>query len=229
MLVVIVMTSLYLVQYNRRLFEQVASLSERRGELAQQLISVQETVFREISRDLHDDFGQILTAIGVMLRQEDRRTGGLLEVREVVQETLEKVRSLSHALHPVVLDEIGLESAVESWLPGFEKQTGIQISYEKSGESRELDREVSTHLYRVMQEAFNNVAKHSGSKRAALRLRFLPEVVILEVQDEGVGFGKNDKHGLGLVSMRERAEMMNGRIEFPETEKGACVRVTVNA
>jgi len=129
----------------------------------------------------------------------------------------------------VVLDEIGFESAVEAWLPGFEKQTGISISYEKSGETRELDREVSTHLYRVMQEAMNNVARHSGSKRATLRLRFLPDTVVLEVQDEGVGFGKDDKQGLGLVSMRERAEMMNGRIEFPNTERGAVVRVTVNA
>jgi len=229
MLVVIVLTSLYLVHYNRRLFEQVAALSERRSDLARQLISVQETVFSDISRDLHDDFGQILTAIGAMLKQEDKRTGGLLEVREVVQETLEKVRSLSHALHPVVLDEIGFESAVEAWLPGFEKQTGINISYEKSGESRSLDREVSTHLYRVMQEAMNNVAKHSGSKRAALRLRFLPHTVVLEIQDEGVGFSNSDKHGLGLVSMRERAEMMNGRIEFPATERGALVRVIVNA
>ena len=229
MLVVIVFISLYMVQYNRRLFDQVAALSKRRSDLAQQLISVQESVFRDISRDLHDDFGQILTAIGAMLKQEDKRTGGLLEVREVVQETLEKVRSLSHALHPVVLDEIGFESAVEAWLPGFEKQTGISISYEKSGETRELDREVSTHLYRVMQEAMNNVARHSGSKRATLRLRFLPDTVVLEVQDEGVGFGKDDKQGLGLVSMRERAEMMNGRIEFPNTERGAVVRVTVNA
>jgi signal transduction histidine kinase len=230
MLVVIVLTSLYLVQYNRRLFEQVDSLSRRRSELAQQLISMQENTFRSISRDLHDDFGQILTAIGAMLRQEDRRTGGLLEVRQVVQDTLEKVRSLSHALHPVVLDEIGFESAVESWLPGFEKQTGIAVGYEKTGESRELDPEVATHLYRVMQEAFNNVAKHAGTKRAALRLRFLPDAVILEVQDEGAGFGKDDRHGLGLVSMRERAEMMNGRIEFLDAENGgALVRVTVNA
>ena len=228
MLVVIVLTSLYLVQYNRRLFRQVESLSARRSELAQQLISMQENTFRAISRDLHDDFGQILTAIGAMLQRADRRTGDLLEVREVVQATLEKVRSLSHALHPVVLDEIGLESAVDSWLPGFEKQTGMAISYEKSGVARQLDREISIHLYRVMQEALNNVAKHAGSKHAALRLQFLPLEVILEVRDEGVGFGTEDKQGLGLVSMRERAEMMNGRIEFLDGEHGgAIVRVTV--
>jgi signal transduction histidine kinase len=234
MLFVIVLTSLYLVQYNRHLFERVAALSERRGELAQQLISMQESTFRSISLELHDDFGQILTAIGAMLQRADRKTGDLLksgdllEIREIVQTTLDKVRSLSHALHPVVLDEAGLESALEAWLPSFEKQTGIEVRYDKSGEGRELDKEISIHLYRVLQEALNNVARHSNSKCADVRLRFLPEAVVLEVEDEGIGFQKNDTHGLGLVSMRERAGLVNGAIEFAAGERGgALVRVTI--
>jgi signal transduction histidine kinase len=228
MLVVIVLTSLYLVQYNRRLFSQVAALSERRSELAQQLISMQESTLRSISRELHDDFGQILTAIGAMLQRADRKAGDLVEVREIVQATLEKVRSLSHALHPVSLDEIGLESALDVYLPGFERQTGIEVRYEKTGESRELDRGVSIHLYRVMQEALNNAARHSASKRVSVRLQFLAGSVALEVQDQGVGFKKGEKQGLGLVSMRERVELMNGQIEFLDAEGGgALVRVTV--
>jgi signal transduction histidine kinase len=228
MLVVIVLTSLYLVQYNRRLFQQVAALSEKRSELAQQLISMQENTFRSISLELHDDFGQILTAIGAMLQRADRNTGDLLEVREIVQTTLEKVRSLSHALHPVVLDEAGLESALDVYLPTFEKQTGIEVGYEKTGEGQELDRELSIHLYRVMQEALNNVARHSNSKSAAVRLRFLPDAVVLEVQDEGIGFQEQVTQGLGLISMRERAGLVNGTIEFSNGEKGGVlVRVTV--
>jgi signal transduction histidine kinase len=228
MLVVIVLTSLYVVHSNRQLFEQVATLSERRGELAQQLISMQENTFRSISLELHDDFGQILTAIGAMLQRADRATGDLLEVREIVQTTLDKVRLLSRALHPVVLDEAGLENALAAYLPVFEKQTGIEVGYEKTGPGRELDREISIHLYRVMQEALNNVARHSNSKSAAVRLRFLPRSLVLEVQDQGVGFQKQMTHGLGLVSMRERAGLMNGAIEFAEGEQGgALVRVTV--
>jgi signal transduction histidine kinase len=228
MLVVIVLTSLYLVQYNRRLFQQVAALSEKRSELAQQLISMQENTFRSISLELHDDFGQILTAIGAMLQRADRNTGDLLEVREIVQTTLEKVRSLSHALHPVVLDEAGLESALDVYLPTFEKQTGIEVGYEKTGEGQELDRELSIHLYRVMQEALNNVARHSNSKSAAVRLRFLPDAIVLEVQDEGIGFQEQVTQGLGLISMRERAGLVNGTIEFSNGEKGGVlVRVTV--
>ena len=228
MLVVIVLTGLYLVQYNRRLFNQVAALSEKRSELAQQLISMQENTFRSISLELHDDFGQILTAIGAMLQRADRHTGDLLEVREIVQITLEKVRSLSHALHPVVLDEAGLEGALDAYLPTFERQTGIEVGYEKTGEGKELDRALSIHLYRVIQEALNNVARHSHSKRAAVRLRFLTKAIVLEVQDEGIGFQEQFTQGLGLISMRERAGLVNGTIEFAKGDKGGVlVRVTV--
>jgi signal transduction histidine kinase len=227
MLVVVVLTSLYLVQYNRRLFIQVAALSEKRGELAQQLISMQENTFRSISLELHDDFGQILTAIGAMLQRADRNTGDLIEVREIVQTTLEKVRSLSHALHPVVLDEAGLESALDVYLPTFERQTGIEVGYEKTGEGKELDRALSIHLYRVIQEALNNVARHSHSKRATVRLRFLAKALVIEVQDEGIGFQEQFTQGLGLISMRERAGLVNGSIEFAKGDKGGVlVRVT---
>ncbi len=142
----IVLTSLYLVQYNRRMFQEVAALSARRSELAQQLIAMQENTFRSISRDLHDDFGQILTAIGAMLQRASRRlpAGGLVgadlrEVQEIAQSTLDKVRALSHALHPVMLDEIGFESALDQYLPGFQKQTGIEVQYERTGTAREID------------------------------------------------------------------------------------------
>jgi len=235
MLALIAFTSLYLVQGNRKLFRQVAELSQRRGELAQQLISMQENTFRSISRELHDEFGQILTAIGAMLRRAHRQASGeqsplleqLTEAREIVQITLEKVRSLSHALHPVVLDEAGLESAIDVYLPSFERQTGITVHYQKQGEGRDLDRGLSIHLYRVMQEALNNVARHSGAKAASVRLHFREQDVVLEIADDGVGFRQTKKHGLGLISMRERVGLVNGRIEFLAKESGgALVRVT---
>lgn len=228
MLVVIVFTGLYLVQYNRGLYQQVSALSESRSELAQQLISMQESTFRSIARELHDDIGQILTAIGVMLQRADRKAGDLVEVREIVQTMLDKVRSLSRALHPMVLDEEGLESAVDAYLPAFEKQTGIEVRYEKQGQGVNLDRELSIHVYRVMQEALNNVARHSNSKSAAVRLSFLREAVVLEIQDKGIGFQGKPTYGLGLVSMRERAELVKGTIEFSNGgSAGALVRLTV--
>jgi len=236
-LVLIVSTSLYLVEYNRKMFRQVGALSERRSELAQQLISIQENTFRYIARELHDEFGQILTAIGAMLHRAARKASGLEaglradleEVRDIVQSTLEKIRALSQALHPVVLDDAGFEGALGVYLPGFEKQTGIEIRYEKKGESREVDRDVAIHLYRVLQEALNNVARHSKSNRAEVRLRYLADTVVLEVEDAGVGFSAvKESQGMGLISMRERAELVNGQIEFLERNGGgALVRLTV--
>jgi signal transduction histidine kinase len=236
MLILIVLTSLYLVHYNRRMFHQVAALSARRSELAQQLISMQESTFRSISRELHDDFGQVLTAVGVMLQRTGRHDlqdaghlrADLREVQGIVQSTLEKIRALSHALHPVILDEIGFEGALDQYLTGFEKQTGITVRCQKEGLSRQLDRGIAIHIYRVMQEALNNVARHSKTSQAAVRLRFLPASIVLEVEDDGVGFRGRDKQGMGLVSIRERAELVNGRVEFVDrTEGGALVRLTV--
>lgn len=237
MLILIAATSLYLVQWNRGMFAQVASLSERRSELARQLISIQENTFRYISRELHDEFGQILTAIGVMLQRAGKRIppmddllgADFEEVREIVQSTLDKVRALSQALHPVVLDDAGLEGALNLYLPGFEKQTCIAVHYEKEGDSRAVDRDVAIHVYRVLQEALNNVARHSKSPHADVRLRFRPEALVLEVEDRGVGFGQsNEGRGMGLTSMRERAELINGKIEFlKQNGGGALVRLTV--
>lgn len=237
MLLVMAATGAYLVQYNRRMFREVAAISEQRSELARQLISMQETTFRSVSRELHDEFGQILTAIGSMLQRADRRSPeadpalkeDLRDIREIVQTTLEKVRSLSQALHPVVLDETGLDSAIDSYLPMFEKRTGVSIRYEKTGEEPPLDREIAIQLYRVLQEALNNVARHARSGHADVRLRVSPVEVVLEVEDEGVGFQKSGNgRGMGLISMKERAELVNGRIEFLDGRAGgSLVRLTV--
>jgi signal transduction histidine kinase len=237
-LIVVVLTSIYLFVYNRRMFDHVEELSNLRSELAQQLITTQENTFRSLSRVLHDDFGQILTAIGAMLARAQRRTPAeagadkqdLREIQEVTQQTLEKVRSLSQSLHPVILEDAGFEGAIDVYLPTFEKQTGISVQYEKSGDSRELDRAVATHLYRVLQEALNNVVRHSKSPSAQVRLNYTPDEVVLEVEDRGVGLGKGGGRGMGLVSMRERAELVNGRVEFlPAEGGGTLIRMTVPA
>ena len=236
MLLLLAAVSAYLISYNRRIFDRVTSLSNRRSELAQQLISMQENTFRSISRELHDDFGQILTAVGTMLQRANKLAGAhqealreeLREIHSVVQSTLEKVRALSQALHPVMLEEVGFESALDTYIPVFERRTGIAVRYTKTGDSREISRETSIHLYRVLQEALNNVARHSGSRQAEVRFIRSPKLVTLEVEDHGAGFGTAGRVGLGLISMRERAELVGGAIEFVEVAGGgALVRISV--
>ena len=235
-LIAIVLTSLYLIRSNRMIFNQLAALSEQRSDLAQTLISTQESTLRYISRELHDEFGQILTAMGAMLGRARNQTPedselrtDLLEVREIAQSALNKVRSLSQALHPVMLEEAGLEQTIEWYLPVVERQTGIGISYEKSGAPFAVNGNAAVHVYRVLQEALNNVARHSGAERAWVRLRFAAESLELEIEDHGSGIAATPKRqGIGLVAMRERAELLGGSIAFERpAEGGALVRLTV--
>jgi signal transduction histidine kinase len=235
-LIAIVLTSLYLIRANRRLFAQLASLSAQRSDLAQKLIATQESTLRYISRELHDEFGQVLTAVGSMLGRAERQTpensplrGDLHEVREIAQNTLNTVRSLSQALHPVMLDEEGLENTLDWYLPTVERQTGVKIAYEKSGAAFPVGGTPAVHIYRIVQEAINNVTRHSKARQAWVRLRFLPDTLEVEVEDHGTGFAAtNGRQGIGLVAMRERAELLNGAIEFLRpTEGGTLVRLKV--
>src|SRR5271167_1143022 len=221
-LIAILFTSLYLIRSNRRLFAQLATLSEQRSELAQKLIATQESTLRHISRELHDEFGQILTAVGMMLTRAGNHApegsalrAELREVCEITQTALDKVRSLSQALHPVMLEETGLESTQDWYLPVLERQAGIHVFYEKSGESFSVDGNAAIHVYRVVQEALNNVTRHSGAREAWVRLRFLPQALEIEVEDHGKGFeAQAATPGIGLVAMRERAELLGGILEF---------------
>ncbi len=230
-LTAIVLTSLYVIYANRQLFAQLAALSEQRSDLAQKLISTQESTLRHISRELHDEFGQILTAVGAMLGRAEKHTSEdspvrteLKEVRDITQTTLDNVRSLSQALHPVMLDEAGLESTVDWYLATVEKQTGTDISYEKSGMSFPVSGSASIHVYRVLQEALNNVARHSGARAAWVRLRFTKQDLELEVEDHGRGFNpEGPKPGIGLVAMRERAELLGGTLEVRQPASGGTL------
>jgi len=230
-LLAILLNGLSVIRWNRRLFTQLGEISERRSELAQKLIATQESTLRYISRELHDEFGQILTAVGSMLRRagshapegSSLRTD-LQEVLQTVQTTLESVRSLSQALHPVMLDEAGLESTLDWYIPNVERQTGIAISYEKLGTAYSVDGGPGVHIYRIVQEALNNVARHSGAKEAWVRLRFLPHTFELDVEDHGAGFTeRRSRRGIGLVAMRERAELMGGEIIFSQLPAGGTL------
>jgi signal transduction histidine kinase len=230
-LLAILLSSLSIIRWNRRLFAQLAEISERRSELAQKLIATQESTLSHISRELHDEFGQVLTAVGSMLRRAGTHApegsslrADLQEVLVTVQSTLESVRSLSQALHPVMLDEAGLESTLDWYIPNVERQTGVAIFYEKQGQPFAVDRAAGVHIYRILQEALNNIARHSGARKAWVRLRFLADALDLEVEDHGAGFAERTKRqGIGLVAMRERAELMGGRIVFSRPHEGGTL------
>ena len=242
-LIAIVLTSLYLIRANRAIFARLATLSEQRSELAQKLISTQESTLRHISRELHDEFGQVLTAIGSLLGRlgnqvptDSQIRADLQEVREIAQSTLNNIRGLSQALHPVLLEEAGLESTLDWYIPTTARQTNLTLHYQKSGTPFSVDTSVGVHIYRVLQEALNNVNRHSGSREAWVRLNFLSAALQLEVEDHGKGIAsgaagqQKAAGGIGLVGMRERAELVGGRLELLQSsahDTGTVVRLTV--
>lgn len=217
-------TSLYLIYSNRRIFEKLESLSRQRRVLAAKLITVQEEVLRSVSRELHDEFGQILTAVGAMLARAERKglpvdsplRAELMEVREITHNTLEKMRSLSQMLHPTVLDDYGLAKGIEWYAGVFQRQTGIQTGVQIAGEPVRITGQPAIHCFRIVQEALTNAAKHSGSKRAKVDLDFMPHLLKLTIKDFGRGLEtpkKGDRPGLGLIAMRERAELLDARFD----------------
>jgi len=235
-LIAIAATSLYLIRSNKQIFARLAELSEQRSDLAQKLISTQESTLRHISRELHDEFGQVLTAIGSMLRRAGNHLPEgsppreeLKEVQGIAQATLNNIRTLSQALHPVLLEEAGLESTLDWYIPTVEHQAGLTLHYEKTGKPFPVETGAGVHVYRVLQEALNNVSRHSGAREAWIRLKFSANSLELEVEDHGTGFvAEKMQRGIGLVAMRERAELLGGVLAVsPRAPGGTLVRLEV--
>jgi signal transduction histidine kinase len=211
-------------------------MSDQRRELAQTLIATRESTLREIARELHDELGQLLTAMGSMLGRAARHApedsalrADLREVGEVAQTALDNVRGLSQTLHPSILEELGLDSTIAWYLPTVERQLGVTVNYERSGEPVAVDSTIGIHVYRVLQEALSNVAKHSGAHQAWVRLSYDNGELDLDIEDHGRGLRPGSApRGLGVVAMRERAALLGGSLEFlPRAGGGTIVKLRV--
>ena len=230
-LTAILFTSLYLIRSNRRIFAELELLSDRRREIAQELIAAREATLQQVSRELHDELGQVLTAMGSMVGRVGRQVpeqsplrADLQEVCEIAQTTLEKVRALSQALHPSMLEEAGLEKTIEWYLSTVERQLGLVVDYQRTGTGPPVSDTIGIHVYRVLQEALHNVARHSGASRAWVRLRLDDDGLQLEVEDRGSGIASSRyRRGLGIVTMRERAELVGGTLELDRVPGGGTL------
>lgn len=218
--------SVALIRANRRLFAELEDLANQRRELARQLIATQESTLRAVSRDLHDEFGQILTALGAMLRRANRVApqsefhDQVQEAGSIVQDALEKVRSLSQSLQPVILEEQGLAAAVSWHVSVFERQTGIHVRYRGPGQDLAIRHEAAIHVFRVLQEALNNVARHAGVEEVDVSLDRSNGAIELKVSDSGRGLPESVNPGVGLAAMRERAELIGGIFAIARRPEG---------
>ena len=238
----LLLTSLYASRLEGRLRQQL----ERDGRLSRELqataakvITAQEEERRTIARELHDEVGQVLTAIRVELdlAQRDITNGTasratLSEAQTITDGALQTVRNLSQLLHPAALDDLGLPAAIDSSLRGLARRHRIHGELHQIDLPERLPHEIELAAYRIVQEAITNVVKHSRATHCDIRLTQLTDRLLIEVEDDGIGFIEDiDRpiaaRGLGLVSVRERANRLGGTFNILSTP-GQGTRVIVS-
>jgi signal transduction histidine kinase len=207
--------------------------------LSARLVRAQEEERSVIARELHDEIGQALTAVKVQLAVAERRLDvkavephPLDETKQVVDHALRAVRDLSQLLHPRMLDDLGLPTALEWYLQGFSARTGVGADLNVDGWDGRLVSEIESCLYRIVQEALTNITRHARATHCSVSLNRGPELVALEVHDDGIGFdveaveAPGAGRGLGLLGIRERVTGFRGAFRI-ESRPGQGTTVIV--
>jgi signal transduction histidine kinase len=216
--------------------EQLASANESLQRLSAQLIKARDEERRRIARELHDSTGQVLAALSMTLNkmQKDSSVVNLekfTECVEMIDSATAEIRNLSYLLHPPLMDEVGLASAVEEYAQGFAKRSGLSINVEVSPELGRLDENREIALFRIIQEALGNIHRHSGSLTATVKIFCLERDAVLEIRDHGRGMPSNSgdemSFGVGIISMQERLREFGGSLRIESNQEGTIVRATL--
>jgi PAS domain S-box-containing protein len=213
---------------------QLRKIEEELHALSRQIVTAQENERRAIARELHDEIGQSLTALKIMLSQavrlsDEKRENSLKEAHSLASELLQQVREMSLKLRPSMLDDLGLLPTLIWYFDRITSQTGIKINFEHDGLQVVLPPEVNTTVYRIIQEALTNVIRHAGVREAGVNIFFYNDVLFIKIEDNGLGFSlpeTNTKITSGLSGMRERVLLLGGKIEL-DTAPNQGTRVLV--
>jgi signal transduction histidine kinase len=216
--------------------EQVSADLQR---LSARLVQVREDEQRRIARELHDDVGQALTAVKVELAVAERRlerlheSGLLADAQSSADSALRGVRDLTHLLHPSALEDLGLVAALESQVREFRRRHGVAIAFVNEGGEERLHPEIERSVYRVVQEALTNIARHAHARSGRVLVKTGAETLRVTIEDDGVGFDAADverpgrRRGLGLLGMRERVSQLRGHIDI-QSAPGRGTRIEVD-
>ena len=212
---------------NREALERTRQLRE----LWNRLVRSQDEERRHIARELHDSVGQYLAALSMVLaaaKTKDSDNRKLEEASQITDSCIAEIRTLSHLLHPPLLEEAGLVSAVDWYVKGFAARSGIQAKLEIAEPLGVLGKEIELVVFRVLQESLTNVHRHSGSKTVAIRIGVDAQQAWLEIQDQGRGMPDGAlRAGVGITGMRERIENLNGDLLISSDQNGTHVRVVL--
>ena len=213
-----------------RVAERTAELSA----LSHRLVEAQETERRKIARELHDEIGQALTGLklvlGTAVRQSDeKRLESLVQAQSILSDLMGRVRDLSLDLRPSVLDDLGLLHALLWHIERYAKQTGVQVDFDHDGlDGLRFRSEIETSAFRIVQEALTNVARYAAVDHADLRALVTEGVLTIQIKDRGAGFdvdfALNAHRSIGLAGMRERARLLNGSLTIDSSPgKGTSI------
>jgi len=222
---------------------ELEGAEERLRSLNSRLLRAQDDERRRLARELHDSAGQILAALSMSLIPLEQGLSSQNNVQlsklasnsvELVDELSKELRTMSHLLHPPLLDEAGLKSALRWYVEGFAERSGIQVDLQLDPKLARLPQEVETTIFRIVQEALTNIHRHSGSKNAFLRIEHSAGNTQVEIRDQGKGIAQFDaansrpqKVGVGIQGMQERVRQLHGNFEIQSGVTGTAVLVTL--
>jgi len=226
---------------NAYLYSEVQEKEKLRGQLLDRAVSAQEEERKRIARELHDETGQMLTALAVGLggveqtiaQDPERAQYQIAQLKNMTMTAIDSLRQFVYDLRPSVLDDMGLVSALRWFVDQYAERTKLNIDFDVMGVKRRLPSQVETVLFRIAQESLNNIGRHAHATQVSVQLEFTEAMVILTVQDNGTGFivdqllGVNpERRAWGLLGMQERAGLVGGKFKI-ESEPGRGTKLMV--
>jgi signal transduction histidine kinase len=227
------------LELNREIKERKGAEADLRS-LATRVLKIQDEERRRIARDLHDGVGQTLA--GAIMAVAKARSSeepvvcdsGLRQAEELLQQATREVRTVSHLLHPPLLDEIGLMSAIRWYVAEFSKRSRIAVNLDLDEERNRLSEEIKTAVFRIIQEALTNVYRHSEAQAVWIGITCNEKCLQLRIKDNGKGIpagmlsmDSSGRTGVGMASMRERSTLVGGTFDVQSSSGGTSISVTV--
>ena len=217
----------------KRRTAELAEANEKLRELTGSLLHMQDMERRRFARELHDSVGQLLSVINMNLASFDRENLSpeavhlLGDSRQLVEQIIRQIRTISHLLHPPLLEEAGLGPALRIYVEGFGERSGIAADLQVEKDLPRLSPDLEISIFRIVQECLTNILKHAGAKSVAIRVERAAGMVSVTVSDDGRGMGDARKLGVGLRGMQERVHELHGTLQVDSSERGTTIIATM--